>query len=294
MLLSMTGFGESHRRQDGLAVTVETRTVNSRFFKLSVRVGEGYAALESQIEKIVRGRIRRGTIQVTVRVERGALPDDFRINADVLGHYRRQLESLQRQWKMPGELSIESLLLLPGVIDANADRQMDCAADWPLICETVEEALENLDQMRTEEGRAMTVDLRANRETALAELKQVEQRAPLVADTYRQRLEERLGTLLAAREVVLEPADLIREVGFFAERSDISEEIVRLYSHLEQFDAIMEQPEASGKKLDFITQEMFREINTIGSKANDVEIAKHVIEIKAAVERIREMIQNIE
>ena len=222
------------------------------------------------------------------------MPDDFRINADVLGHYRKQLDLLQRQWKTTGELPIESLLLLPGVIDANANRDTDCAADWPLIRAAVEEALENLGQMRAEEGRAMTVDLRANRETAVAQLKQIEQRAPLVAETYRQRLEERIGTLLATRDVSLEPADLIREVGFFAERSDISEEIVRLYSHLEQFDAIMEQSEASGKKLDFITQEMFREINTIGSKANDVEIAKRVIEIKAAVERIREMIQNIE
>jgi len=275
-------------------VTVETRTVNSRFFKLSVRLGEGYAALEPQIEKIVRQRIRRGTIQVTVRVERGASPDDFRINADVLGNYQRQLESLQQQRKTSGELSVESLLLLPGVIDEKTGCRADCAGDWPLIRETVEEALENLAQMRMEEGQAMTVDLQANREAAVAELEQIKQRSPQVADAYRQRLEERISTLLAAREIVLDPADLIREVGFFAERSDISEEIVRLYSHLEQFSAIMQQPEASGKKLDFVTQEMFREINTIGSKANDVEISKHVIEIKAAVERIREMIQNVE
>ncbi len=140
----------------------------------------------------------------------------------------------------------------------------------------------------------MAADLKANCRVAAACLEEVQKRAPLVVEAYRTRLEERLKKTLAEYEVVLDPADLIKEVSLFAERGDISEEIVRLRSHLEQFDAIMDAPESSGRKLEFLTQEMLRETNTIGSKANDVEIARQVIEIKAAIERIREMIQNIE
>jgi uncharacterized protein (TIGR00255 family) len=294
MLLSMTGFGEAHLQQDGLVVAVEVRTINSRFFKLSVRSSEGYASLEPQIEAIVRKTIRRGTVQINLRVDRAASPENFKINADVLQLYRAQLESMYRQWALPGAISIEALLSLPGVVNDSTDRAVDWDADWPVVANTLEAAMENLAHMRGEEGRAMAADLTANCRAASASLDQIQQRAPLVAESYRARLEERLGKVLAERDVTIEPGDLIREVSLLADRGDISEEIVRLRSHLEQFDTIMDLPESSGRKLEFLTQEMFREANTIGSKANDVEIAKHVIEIKTAIERIREMIQNIE
>ncbi len=140
----------------------------------------------------------------------------------------------------------------------------------------------------------MAADLRSNCLTIATELAEIERRAPLVAEGYRTRLTERLQSVLTEFQVSLNPADLIKEVSIFAERSDISEETVRLRSHLEQFDTIMELPESSGRKLEFLVQEMFREANTIGSKANDVQISRHVIDIKAAIERIREMIQNVE
>ncbi len=290
----MTGFGEARCQQDGLAVAVEVRTVNSRFFKLAVRTADGYGSLEPQIEAIVRKKVRRGTIQVNLRVDRVRSPDDFKIDAGVLDRYRTQLESLQRQWNLAGTVSLEALLLLPGVVSDDAGSGFDAAADWPLIGQALEAAIENLTHMRADEGRAMAADLRANCQAASASLEKVRQRAPLVVDAYRSRLEERLKKTLAEYQVVLDPADLIKEVSLFAERGDISEEIVRLRSHLDQFDAIMDLPESSGRKLEFLTQEMLREANTIGSKANDVEIARQVIEIKAVIERIREMIQNIE
>ena len=294
MLLSMTGFGEAHSQRDGLAVAVEVRTINSRFFKLAVRTGEGYGLLEPQIEAIVRKRIRRGTIQVTVRVDRLRSPEDYRINAQVLDRYRRQLESLYREWDLSGAVSPDSLLLLPGVVDEDAGALAAPSTDWPLIGETLEEAMETLARMRAEEGRAMAGDLKANCRAAAASLARVRRRAPLVADAYRARLGERLKRTLAEYDVVLDVADLVREVSLFAERGDISEEIVRLQSHLDQFDTAMDLPESSGRRLEFLTQEMLRETNTIGSKANDVEIAREVIEIKTAIERIREMVQNIE
>jgi uncharacterized protein (TIGR00255 family) len=166
--------------------------------------------------------------------------------------------------------------------------------DWPLIRRTINEALERLAAMRAQEGRAMADDLRANCGQIASELAAVTKRAPLVVDAYRARLEDRLKRVLDEYQISLDPADLIKELSLFAERSDISEETVRLASHLDQVDGMLSSTESSGRKLEFLTQEMFRETNTIGSKANDLEIAKHVIEMKAAIERIREMIQNIE
>jgi len=290
----MTGFGEAHHRQDGLAVAVEVRTINSRYFKLAVRAGEAHSALEPRIEAMVRRAVRRGTIQVMLRIERTGTPEDFKINGEVLGSYRRQLAELRRRWDLPAaEVSPEALLALPGVVET-ATAPSDPAADWPAIERTLREALESLSAMRAEEGRAMAAELKRNCAAAAESLDAVARRAPLVADAYRARLTERLQKVLDEHELMVEPADLIREVGLFAERGDIAEEIVRLRSHLEQFETTMELPESSGRKLEFLTQEMFREANTLGSKANDVEIARDVIEVKAAIERIREMVQNVE
>jgi uncharacterized protein (TIGR00255 family) len=295
VLLSMTGFGEARCQRDGLATSVEVRTINSRFLKLSVRAGEGYGSLEPKIETIVRKTIRRGTIQVNVRVDRAKSSDDYKINGDVLRTYLKQLRGITDGKTTEGNgVQLEALLMLPGVVDEETRAACDADADWPLIRPALEEALQNLAKMRAEEGSAMAADLLINCKTAATSLDTIQQRAPLVIEDHAKRLRERLNKTLAELEVVVEPADLIREVGIFTDRGDISEEIVRLRSHIEQFEANMESTESSGRKLEFLTQEMFRETNTIGSKANDLEIARSVIEIKTAIERIREMIQNIE
>ena len=294
MLLSMTGFGEAHSQQDGLAVAVEVRAINSRFFKLTVRATEGYASLEPHIEEIARQSIRRGTVQVNLRVERLRTCQDFRINSDVLNGYRDQLQSLYRQWDSSATVSLEALLPLPGVVNDQSMGLFSPEDDWPGISKVLGAALLNLSQMRVREGQAMADDLAANCRAIAAGVEEIQRRAPLVLEAYRTRLEERLNKVLAEHQVTLDPGDIIREVSLYADRGDISEEIVRLKSHLDQFAAIMQLPESSGRKLEFLTQELFREANTIGSKASDVEIAKQVIEIKTAIERIREMIQNIE
>ena len=294
MLLSMTGFGEARCQCDGRAVSVEVRTINSRYLKLSTRISEGYASLESQVEAIVRDRVRRATIQVNVRIDRARTLEDYKIDVDVLDGYRRQLLALQREWNLAEEVALCDLLALPGVVLEESTAHCDPAREWPLVLETLEKALANLDQMRREEGRTMSADLLANCRAAASALAEIERRSPLVVESYRARLAERLKRTLAELDVALEPADIIKEVSLFADRSDISEEIVRLRSHFEQFEAIVAAPESSGRKLDFLTQEMNREANTIGSKAGDVEISRQVIGIKSAIERIREMIQNVE
>jgi len=294
LLLSMTGFGEAHSLQDGLSVRFEVRAINSRYFKLSLRGSEGYAALEPRIEAAVRRRIRRGTVQVSLRVEQAKSPDDYRINGSVLESYRKQLHEVAARCSLPDPVNFDALLALPGVVEEEQAERADAETAWPIIGRTLETALENLLRMRADEGGAMAKDLQANCQTIVANLEEIEGRAPGVVDQYRRRLHERLSKVLAEYEVTLEPADLLREVGMFTDRSDISEETVRLKSHLEQFRSIMALPESAGRKLEFLTQEMFREANTIGSKANDVEITAGVIEIKTAIERIREMIQNVE
>jgi len=294
MLLSMTGFGEAHCQRDGVTVAVELRTINSRYVKFSIRCSDGYAAFEPQIETVLRQHLRRGTVQANVRIHRPRSADEFELNTSVLDRYRQSLLRWQQESDTPGELPLASLILLPGVINEGLGGLADVEADWPVVQEPLETAVANLSRMRAEEGRAMEADLRANGQVAINSLARIAEQAPQVAANYRAKLQERLERILAEFQVTLDPADLIREVGLFADRSDVSEEIVRLRSHLEQFDSILSLPESSGRKLDFLTQEMLRETNTIGSKANDVQIARDVIEIKSALERIREMIQNVE
>ncbi|HVU89783.1 MAG TPA: YicC/YloC family endoribonuclease [Xanthobacteraceae bacterium] len=290
----MTGYGEARSKLDGRSAWVEVRTINGRYFKLTTKCLEAYNAFEPDIEQVVRRQIRRGSVQITLRVERPRSGDAGGINAPLLDSYRQQLLALFQQWRVDDPLPYGALLALPGVVADQPVSSSELSEDWPLIEATLEAALANLAGMRTKEGAAMAADLADNCRQIAAELTQVESRAPLVAESYRTRLNDRLQKTLEQYQVTLDPADLIKEVSIFAERSDISEETVRLRSHLEQFDLLLKADESSGRKLEFLTQEMFREANTIGSKANDVAISRHVIEIKAAIERIREMIQNVE
>jgi uncharacterized protein (TIGR00255 family) len=290
----MTGYGEARGKLEGRSAWVEVRTINGRYFKLSTKCLEAYNALEPEIEQVVRRQIRRGSIQVTLRVDRPRTGDASGINGVVLDGYRQQLRELFQSWKVDDPIPYGALLELPGVVVEHAVSSTELAEDWPLIESTLNAALTNLANMRSKEGKAMAADLADNCRQIASELSHVEQRTPLVAEAYRTRLTDRLQKTLDQFQVTLEPGDLIREVSIFAERSDISEETVRLRSHLEQFDQLLRAEESSGRKLEFLTQEMFREANTIGSKANDVTISRHVIEIKAAIERVREMIQNVE
>jgi uncharacterized protein (TIGR00255 family) len=290
----MTGFGEARRQEEDIAVAIELRTVNNRYFKLSLRISEGYSSLEPQIETAVRQQVKRGTVSANVRIDRRALPEENLLNLDVLHSYRKQIELYQADRQLPRGVAVEHLLSLPGVV-----REPDAATDyaesvWGILQATLENALERLSEFRAEEGRAMAEDMAANCKLLGAELDNVSARAPMLVENYRNRLHERVASLLEEYQVTLQPADLIREISIFAERSDISEEIVRLRSHLEQFGSIMSAHESAGRKLEFLIQEMFREVNTIGSKSSDVEIARSVIEMKTAIERLREMIQNVE
>jgi len=290
----MTGHGEAHRERDGIAVAAEVRTINNKYFKLSLRTSERYSSFEPQVESVVRQYLRRGTVQVGLWIEREPTADDFRLNELVLESYREQLSRLEARFGSNHPIRLESLLSLPGVVVEHRARHVELEDEWPLVEETLVAALKHLATMREDEGRAMAADLRQNARLIAGQLEAITHQAPLVVEGYRSRILERLNKFLTEFNVTVAAGDIVREVGMFAERVDISEEIVRLRSHLQQFEQCMEMTESQGRKLEFLTQEMFRETNTIGSKANDATLAQHVIEIKTSIERMREMIQNVE
>ncbi len=294
MLLSMTGFGESQKNQDGLRVHVEIKTVNNRFFKLSLHISEGYSLLESQIDSLLRQSIKRGTVQLNVNVVKEFSSDGISFNASAMDAYWTALSAWAKKAGV-GAIQPESLLTLPGVIEnANSDKESNLENDWLVIQSAISEAAEKLYAMRLREGNAMQRDLSANISEIRGYLEEIRTLAPNVPKNYASKLTERINAILEEQGVELDPKDIVREVAIFTDKCDISEEIVRLSCHLDQFDALLESSNAEGRKLDFLTQEMNRETNTIGSKANDLDIARRVIDIKAVIEKIREMVQNVE
>ena len=297
MLLSMTGYGEARYQSDQLNLSIEVRSLNNRHLKLIVRAPEPYNLLEPEFEKIVRGVIRRGTVQLNLHCKRAQSIQDFQLNAVAIESYVKQLKELATRLGMP-ELSsgavLAQTLTLPGVAAEPGSTAFALDDEWPILEKVVIEALAKLQEMRVEEGKAMAQEFLGYRRQIAAALELIRAKAPQVVVTYRDRLQERVGSMLSELDLKIDRSDLIKEVAIFAERSDVAEEITRLASHLDQFLEIMKEPESPGRKLEFLTQEMFRETNTIGSKANDVEISRQVVEIKGTLEKIRELVQNVE
>jgi uncharacterized protein (TIGR00255 family) len=292
----MTGYGEAHHQSDSLTLAIELRALNNRYLKVSLRAAEPYNLLEPEFEKVIRRTIRRGTVQVNLRCERQFAPQDYRINATALRSYVGQLRGVWDELGLRdrGEILLGQVLALPGVVAEPGNLSFHLQEEWPLIQRVLTEALAKLQAMRQEEGRAMTQEFLQHRDDIGGQLAQIRARTPGVASAYRDRLHERVRALLGELDVQIDKSDLIKEVSIFAERSDIAEEVVRLASHLDQFQEIMNEPESPGRKLEFLTQEMFREANTIGSKAGDVEISRRVVDIKGTLEKIRELVQNVE
>jgi uncharacterized protein (TIGR00255 family) len=292
----MTGYGDARFQNDELSVVIELRALNNRYLKVSLRGPEPYNFLESEFEKVIRRTVRRGTVQVQLRCDRKHDPRDYTIDSQAFRGYLSQVRGLIQEAGVSASIEglIGSVLALPGVVPEPGDREMEQDRDWPVLERVLGEALARLQAMRQEEGRAMAEEFRRLRDTIAGHVEQIRQRAPVVVESYRDRLHDRVRNLLTELDVELDRSDLIKEVSVFAERSDTAEEITRLASHLNQFQEMLEEPESTGRKLEFLTQEMFREANTIGSKAGDVEISRHVVEIKATLERIRELVQNVE
>lgn len=297
MLLSMTGYGEARYQSDKLNLSIELQSLNNRHLKLIVRAPEPYNLLEPEFEKIIRSVVRRGTVQLHLHCKRAHSLQDFQLNAAAIESYVKQLRELADRLHVPALYSdavLAQTLTLPGVAAEPGVAMFSAEEEWPVLEKVVQEALRRLQEMRQEEGKAMAQEFLVYRRQIAGALELIRNKAPQVVESYRERLQDRVGAMLGELDLKIDRSDLIREVAIFAERSDIAEEITRLSSHLDQFLEIMNEPESPGRKLEFLTQEMFRETNTIGSKANDVEISRQVVEIKGTLEKIRELVQNVE
>ena len=288
MIRSMTGYGTAKRTTDQVRILVEVRSVNNRYFKANVRMPDGLGGLEPRIEALLREAVSRGTVTVNVTVEPRGPAARVPVNTDLLDAYRRDLEA-----SAPA-VSDDALLALPGVV-GEAEGRLTGIPNLPEEIEAaLGEALEELDRMREAEGRATADDMTTALDDIDRRASVVAERAPQVVEEYRQRLRERVQALLDGVEITPDEETLAREVAFFAERADVSEELARLASHARQFRELFEAAGPVGRKCEFIAQEMYREVNTIGAKAGDADLAREAVEIKACVDRLREQAQNIE
>lgn len=291
---SMTGFGKALARDERRDVEVEVRSVNNRFMKTQLRLARQVQALEPELETLLRSQIDRGSVTLAVRIEERAVAADFRLDRGLIKRLHEESRELASELGLSAPDDLSAYLRIPGVlIEDAATHEDDAEALSALVRDAVSEALNGLVSMRETEGATLARDLRLVTSRISESLTAVRARAPEVVDAYREKLHQRLSAWVEERGATVEDADLLREVAAYADRSDIAEEMQRLASHLDQFESLLDE-DGVGRKLDFLAQEMLREVNTIGSKSSDLTLAHAVVEMKAELEKLREQAQNVE
>lgn len=298
MIRSMTGFGAAAEQVDDVGYAVEVRSVNNRYFKALIRLPEEIAGLEAEIDSQLRKIIQRGSVTYTVKIKLPEKPAN-RINDGALKTYLEHLQSVHASveaYDHGTHIDLTALLALPGVLEPDSQDIDLIEQARPIIRKLTVQACEKLTAMRDAEGAALAEELRVHRQAIQKHLAEIADRAPHVVEEYHQRLRSRIDDLLARAELKIDEHDLIREVAIFAERSDIREETARLAGHMDQFEQILDAEPGSvnGRTLDFLAQEMLREANTIASKSNDALISRAIVEVKGAIDRIKEQAQNVE
>jgi uncharacterized protein (TIGR00255 family) len=291
---SMTGYGRGDCSQDGFKITVELSSVNRKQTEISVNLPRDMEMLEAQIRDRINRHIARGRLTVRVSLHAGGskLSARIHLNVPLAKAYARELNRLAKQLRLPGPVTLDQLARAPGVFQT--DEELAVEEDfWPAVEKALKEALSQMVKMREREGAHLAADLAKRIEVMRKSAAQIQRHAPTVAERYRQQLLERIKSAgLEAPGV--EDERLRKEVVYFADRSDISEELTRLQSHFQQFEDGRKSKEPVGRMLDFLAQEMNREINTIGAKANDRLISREVVTLKAELEKFREQAQNVE
>ena len=294
MARSMTGFGQARGKVEGTHYAVEIRSVNGRYFKASIRLPEIWSSLEGEIEKRLRSRLNRGTVHFTVRMKTDSADAAYEVNSAAMERYIEQLEVIRPdQSDVSMTVDLAALLQMPGVVQPPEPDEVIEAAR-PGLFGLIDEAVDGLLAMRAAEGEALAADLRAYCDVMARHLAEIAKRSEVVVAEYHQRLKRRVAELTAEAKLKIDEQSLAREVAIFAERCDIAEEVSRLDGHLQQFRAVLDAEQQSGRKLEFISQEMLREANTMAAKGNDTDIANSVVDIKTAVDRIKEQLQNVE
>lgn len=290
---SMTGFGRGGFSGEDFSVTVEIKTVNNRYLDVHLRAGQELSSIEAVIRRRVGGRLSRGRVDLTVNLERtGATA--YEINRPLVTGYVKALREIQEQFGLAGELDVNSIARVPGALTPARNGLNEESISG--VERALDSALDDLEQMRASEGAALAAEMRVRVAKIEAEVPIIEAAATGLVDAYQQRLQKRIAELIArgGQAVELDSGRLAQEVAYLADRSDISEELARLRSHLEQFRAALETDGEVGKRLDFLLQELNREANTVLSKSTEVAIKDSALAIKAEVEKLREQVQNVE
>ncbi|MEE2844587.1 MAG: YicC/YloC family endoribonuclease [Planctomycetota bacterium] len=292
MLHSMTGQGTGDATNSDYTVTVELRSVNNRHLKFSIRLPDSISVFDHQIESQLRKHLSRGSVSAHIQIQPLQRARTVQLDELLISEYVEQLRSVLN---VPDLLpSPELLISLPGVISQTVAELNTDDGLGDLILQACSIATQNLLEMRQSEGTRLCEDILANLSVIGENLKGITAQAPLVIEQFCDRITDRINARLSQHEITLSDTDLIREIAIYTDKCDISEEIVRIGSHLHHMHELLNETTHNGRKLDFMTQELLREVNTIGSKANDVTIAGLVVDTKAAIERIKEQVQNIE
>ncbi|MDB6124695.1 MAG: hypothetical protein JWQ71_3688 [Pedosphaera sp.] len=290
----MTGYGRGECAQNGFKVTVEISSVNRKQSEISLVLPRELEVLEAQIRDVLNRSIARGrlTVRVTLHSADGKTSDKVRLNAPLARAYARELNRLAKDLKLTGPLSLDLLARAPGVFETN-EEMADAEDFWPAVNTALGKALGTLLKMREREGAHLAKDLSSRIELMHKATVQVQKRSPEVQKRYREQLIQRIKSA-GVEAPAVDDERLIKEIVYFADRSDISEELTRLQSHFQQFNDCLSSKEPVGRTLDFLAQEMNREINTVGSKANDSLISRAVVTLKTELEKFREQAQNVE
>ena len=290
----MTGYGDAEGQLKGVTYAVEIRTVNNRYFKANIKLPETVAFLTEAIEKLLRRNLSRGTVNYVLRLRNASANVLFDIDETALQAIMERLSRIASSANINCPIDIGSLLSLPGILEPASPDENTAEQIKKTILEISQEAIEKLKQMRVAEGTALEADLKKHCSAMKQDIERICARSEVVLTRYAEKLKKRVNELLAGAKLKLDEETLAREVAIFAERSDISEEIARLDSHLQQLLQGCQTNSQAGRRLDFISQEMLREANTIASKASDTEITSCVVDIKCRIDRIKEQVQNVE
>lgn len=297
MIRSMTGFGDAAIEVDGGHFSVELRSLNNKYFKAAIRLPEQIASLEAELESQLRRGVCRGSFTLTAKMRVSDAHAVSRVNEKALLTYLDHLETIHSKVQDQAvHIDLTQLLALPGVLQPAEDDESLTERARPILRDLLNQALERMNMMRVSEGEMLVADLMGQREVILDRIDRIGQRTSQVIEEYHVRLRSRVDALMARAELKLDEQDLIREVAIFADRADISEEISRTAGHLEQFKQIIDTSgaEPAGRTLDFLAQELLREANTIASKSNDSQISRAIVEVKSAIDRMKEQVQNVE
>ena len=293
MAKSMTGFGFGEASNEEYKLKVEIKTVNHRYNEIFIRLPRHLSYLEDNLKKLIREYVHRGKIDVYTDfdyIDQSTV--DVKVDIPLAKSYKNALEELKEELSLDDKISLKDIINISDVIKMEK-KEIDKDAIWMFFRETFEIALKDLIEMKFKEGESLKVDILKKLESMKELIEHISERAPFVVVDQRDKLHERITNLID-ENLVLDEERFNTEIAYFADKSSIDEEIVRLKSHISQFYSILEEDGSIGRKIDFLIQEMNREINTIGSKANDIIISKSVVEVKSELEKIREQIQNIE